>query len=495
MTRRLARDERGYVLVYMALILTALLLFSGLALDAGRGYVVKAQLSKAVDGAALAAARAAGATASRTEAIRVFRANFPAGTLGTNLSPDPTAAGDFYSATVDASGKKIVDVKASVVLPTTFMRLANFNDVTIRSEAEATRRLVDLSLVLDVSSSIGGKWPAVRDAARSFIDWFDERSDRVSLVTFSNGAKVLDAMPLSHGFDKIRLMNDVPSTLPGGSTLMVEGLYRGWDELRTVPSGDQAGMRVIVLFTDGASNGVPGDWTGSGVSSSIRTFDFPKAGNLDPDSQLHDDPHIAGPYDTQSGNNASTTMIDQPSLWNLGAPGKPVTCVTTNAGNSSIPCVTQYPVMPAASLHSYHRSSGIPTSFPLSSGSLTVNGAPQSVKRIIYKNPATGKFQATIWNVNNAARNLLEIVANEIRNDPGDHRIRIYTIGMGYLLRDRLGTMPEMPEEILKRVANDKSSPDFNAAQLAGRYFYAPTAGDVAPAFQSIQSEILRLSK
>lgn len=55
--------------------------------------------------------------------------------------------------------------------------------------------------------------------------------------------------------------------------------------------------------------------------------------------------------------------------------------------------------------------------------------------------------------------------------------------------------MPERLEDILKRVANDKSSPDYNQAQLAGRYFYAPTAGDVAPAFEGIQSEILRLSK
>ena len=39
--------ERGYVLIYMALLLTALVLISGLALDAGRGYVVKAQLTKA----------------------------------------------------------------------------------------------------------------------------------------------------------------------------------------------------------------------------------------------------------------------------------------------------------------------------------------------------------------------------------------------------------------------------------------------------------------
>ena len=47
--------QRGFVLVYMAATLTTLLLFAGLAVDSGRTYVVKAQLTKAVDGAALAA--------------------------------------------------------------------------------------------------------------------------------------------------------------------------------------------------------------------------------------------------------------------------------------------------------------------------------------------------------------------------------------------------------------------------------------------------------
>jgi hypothetical protein len=52
-----------------------------------------------------------------------------------------------------------------------------------------------------------------------------------------------------------------------------------------------------------------------------------------------------------------------------------------------------------------------------------------------------------------------------------------------------------MPEDILKRIANDTSSPDFNGAQLDGQYFYAATAADVAPAFQGIQNQIIRLSK
>ena len=57
--------------------------------------------------------------------------------------------------------------------------------------------MVDLSLVLDVSSSIGAQWTAVRDASRAFVNAFDANNDRVALATFGNGADVLDMMPSS----------------------------------------------------------------------------------------------------------------------------------------------------------------------------------------------------------------------------------------------------------------------------------------------------------
>ena len=51
---------------------------------------------------------------------------------------------------------------------------------------------------------------------------------------------------------------------------------------------------------------------------------------------------------------------------------------------------------------------------------------------------------------------------------------------MGELVRYDLGTMPETSESILKRIANDKTSPDFNSTQLEGKYYFAATAADVA---------------
>ena len=150
--------------------------------------------------------------------------------------------------------------------------------------------------------------------------------------------------------------------------------------------------------------------------------------------------------------------------------------------------------MPLQSAHTHHRSGGIPTTFPWQVNTLLVDGLPQNGTRGL-RDAVGGRFPSQIWNLNNAARNLVEIIANEARNDNGDYRIRIYTIGMGQLVRLALGTRMETSESILKRISNDKTSADYNSAQLEGKYFYAQTAADVAPAFEGIQNQILRLTK
>jgi hypothetical protein len=484
--------EEGMALVLVAGLLVLLLLFMGLAIDLGRAYLVKAQLTKAVDGAALAAARAlsTSSTPERDEAIRIFRANFPSGCLGTSSVTDPTTDPYFFNKAYDAeSGSNIITVRAQVLLPATFMRLGGFDQLTIGGMGEARRRLVDLSLVIDTSSSIGSKWSAVRDAARTFINSFDPSYDRIAVTLFSNGAHVNYAMPSTNGFDKAAAMSAVPTSLVGGSTAMVEGFYRGWDELRSVPSGSQSGLRVIVLFTDGCSNSVPGYYTFNGTPMSIvtgyRTYDFPYYAP-DPDNQTHNDPNLEGLYYTDCASGAPA----------CGKASGATISQTVNPWNSTY-VYPRMPWLPSTSSHVYHRSMGIPTSFPLQTGSLNVDGAPQSSSRGL-RNLSAGKYPADIWNTNNAARNLLEIIASAARSDypsAGDYPIRIYTIGMGYLLKYYLGTRPEQPEAILKRIANDKTSPDYNSAQLAGKYFYAQTASDVNPAFQALRNEILRLSK
>jgi Flp pilus assembly protein TadG len=489
-------NEQGFALIYMCVVLAVLLIFTGLAVDSGRAYVVKAQLTKAVDGAALAAARNLNSGDPRAEAAKIFKANFPAGYLGTTSSTDPTADPGFFSSSVNpTTGVNTVVVSAEATLPTTFMKLANFNEVKVSSVGEAQRRMVDLSLVLDVSSSIGSKWTTVADAVRVFIDSFDKNNDRMSLLTFGNGVSVLDAMPSGRGFDKAKLISDVPVTLPGGSTNMVEGLYRGWDELRSVPTTQQSGLRVIVIFTDGASNSVPANYDLTpGQGRALRTFDFPKIAG-ETAGQTHDDPSITGLYPTIGAASNPTTGTDvnvTPSNWN-----------NTCAVAGSCPTTAQVPALPLTSYHANHRSSSIPTGFPLQVNYLTVEGTAQSTARPL-RNKFTsgtmnGRYPPEVFNINNAARNLIEIIADAARADAGgDYKVRIYTIGMGELVRFKLGTRKEMSEDILKRIANDDdggNNKDWNKNQLTGKYYFAATAADVGPAFQALQNQIVRLSK
>jgi Mg-chelatase subunit ChlD len=482
--------EGGFALVYMAVFLSFLLIVTGLAVDGGRAYVVKAQLTKAVDGAALSAARNLNAGSPRSEAEKIFRANFPDGYMGVSSVTNPTTEPSFFDlTTVPATGVNVVTVRATAVVPTTFMRLANFNEVTVTSSGEARRRMVDLSLVLDVSGSIGSRWAAVRDAAREFINAFDAGADRMALITYGNGANVVVPMQGTRGFNKSGMIAAVPNSLPGGWTPMAEGLYRGWDEVRWVANGTQSGLRVIVLFTDGSANGVPGDWDGTGISKSVSTSDFPKR-LPDPDNITTNTPGIQGLYDAQTGSQSPTlTMCGQTYSGTF----------VDRVGTACPPSggLTAMSWLPLASLHTHHRSSGIPTSFPFQTNALNVDGSSQqSARGLMDWNAGAGRYPAHARNIRNAATNLVEIVANAARSDAaGDYPIRIYAIGMGQLVRHLLGSRPESSESVLMRVANDTRSPDFDMAQMEGKYYYAETEADVGPAFQALQSQIVRLSK
>ena len=393
--------------------------------------------------------------------------------------------------TIVETGVNVVTVRATAVVPTTFMRLANFQQVTVSSAGEAQRRMVDLSLVLDVSGSIGGRWPTVRDAAREFINAFNENDDRMSLITYGNGASVIVPMQASRGFDKTAMMAAVPNGLPGGWTPMAEGLYRGWDEVRWVANGTQSGLRVIVLFTDGSANGVPGNWDGTGISKSVSTSDFPQR-LPDPDNITTNTPGIQGLYDAETGNQSPTLTMCGKTTRAQASTGSVTTCPPSGA----LTAMSWLP-LGAASLHTHHRSGGIPTSFPFQTNALTVDGTAQSTARgLMDWNAGAGRYPAHARNIRNAATNLVEIIANAARADAsGDYPIRIYAIGMGQLVKHLLGSRPESSESVLKRVANDAGSPDFNTTQMEGKYYYAETEADVGPAFQALQGQIIRLSK
>ena len=91
--------------------------------------------------------------------------------------------------------------------------------------------------------------------------------------------------------------------------------------------------------------------------------------------------------------------------------------------------------------------------------------------------------------------NAADSAATNIRNgvvDPvSGHSIPnvlIFAIGLG------TAPIPASPV-FLERVTNDKRSPIYDSTKPTGTYYDAPTTADLAPAFQAVASEILRLAK
>jgi len=150
--RSLARDTRGASAVFVAAAIIPLIGFVGLGTDAARGYLVKARLSQALDAAGLAGAQNAHDPTMLNQDIQMFfNSNYPPGFLGSTIT-GPTYTYD------DVNDKLTVTASANV--PTTFMRVLGFQNVTVSASTEVTRKTqyLDVILAMDVSGSMG--WSA-----------------------------------------------------------------------------------------------------------------------------------------------------------------------------------------------------------------------------------------------------------------------------------------------------------------------------------------------
>jgi hypothetical protein len=98
--------------------------------------------------------------------------------------------------------------------------------------------------------------------------------------------------------------------------------------------------------------------------------------------------------------------------------------------------------------------------------------------------------------VNKAARNLAENVANIIRSQG----IYIFTLGFGPRLTDNETSdcgysSSDFGANILRRFANTPDSDSYNPAQPSGIYCQAPTVAQLRPCFEQIASALLRITR
>ena len=186
------RQEQGSGLTLVAFSMLTLAAASGLAFDAGRGYLIKAKLSQAVDAAALAGGRALAGRDSdryRSQVTKYFKANFPDGYLGVAVADtdlDVRLRGDQ------------IEVTASVEVPATLLRTISIRgfDVSASAAVDRTVRGLEVAMVLDNSGSMNGrKLRDLKAAAGTLVEALYDGGGSadnvyVSLVPFTARANV-----------------------------------------------------------------------------------------------------------------------------------------------------------------------------------------------------------------------------------------------------------------------------------------------------------------
>ncbi len=259
---------QAQTLIFFALAMGLIFLLCGFAIDSGLLYLAKARLSRAVDGAALAAVgnfqQSSDPTSNRDAVAQIMRnfaiANYrDLGTIGSSAvgTPSTYTASNGTSETeytytfydnnagtggIDAngayrryvqvvlqtgSGGQITSGQCNARCPahTYFIGIVTgFQDLKVSSSAIATRNPRLIMVVVDRSASMlfgGGGAFGLPAAITTFLNFFDTSSDYIGLVSFSSAARV--EMPLTTNFlvagtndlyDTYQIDND-GSAIPG----------------------------------------------------------------------------------------------------------------------------------------------------------------------------------------------------------------------------------------------------------------------------------------
>jgi Flp pilus assembly protein TadG len=161
-------DRRGGIAIFTAAAMIPLIGALGLATDVARSFLVKSRLQDAVDAAALAGGKVIASASRDTDINAYFRANFPSGYMA---AENPSAAGtDPVPVITDnhtgSTAATTVTVTANAKIPTTFMRVLGFQDITVSALATATHQVaaLDVVLAMDISGSMGQPISKMNDA-------------------------------------------------------------------------------------------------------------------------------------------------------------------------------------------------------------------------------------------------------------------------------------------------------------------------------------------
>lgn len=235
------RKRAGQALVPLALALLGLTAVAGLGVDTVLALLVRSQLQSAVDGAVMAASRAALAD-RQTVATQIFNANFPVGYMMTSSR----SAGP-----LSISGNRHT-MTATAAVPTFFMKVFGRNSLTVNAGSTATLipAADPVEMIVIDEDSLDNSTPGVVTISNAPINCGNGNSARcvnddianpyVRTPLFQRGRNILPHAGL---------------TLPTGQT-GDEGLFRfsNPDPQRSQQNGATFTMTQLVTSTGAASN-------------------------------------------------------------------------------------------------------------------------------------------------------------------------------------------------------------------------------------------------
>lgn len=169
------RDESGNMTIFSVMMIVLMLTITGAAVDIMRQEAVRAELQGTIDRAVLAAAD-----------------------LEQNQAPDMVVRDYIETAGLSAAlndvtvdeglNYRVVTAEGATDLDTFFLRMSGYDTLTAPARATAQEKVqnVEISLVLDVSGSMGGaRIVNMRNAANEFVDTVIQPEDAPGMTTVS----------------------------------------------------------------------------------------------------------------------------------------------------------------------------------------------------------------------------------------------------------------------------------------------------------------------
>jgi hypothetical protein len=355
------------------------------------------------------------------------------------------------------------------------MRILGQSTGTVSASSQATRRDVNMMLVLDRSSSMAsaGVCGTMIASAQNFVNRFTNGRDTVGLITFT-GASSLDYAPT------VNFLSNTPSlpTVIGelqceGNTGSAEALWLAYQQILAI--NQPGALNLIVFFTDGLANGV--------------TAAYPKKTQTDTRWNPSYSAQVSTPPSSCTGAGPFTGYFAQWGTWVTPGPTDGIFNQTNTSITDSGYTIISAPGCSFASNSQNMRQdiAYIPTTDLY--GNQTI-GYTSVSSDYFTSGPYVNQLRVdSPTAIEHASSNAADSAASRIRADTSFTPV-IYCIGLGGTV-----TTGMVSPVFLNRVANTPQSTSYNSSEASGYYVYSPTAAELSSAFETVVSQILRLSQ